>query len=189
MLYTSNYMFFPDGPVDRKTTRGLKLHSSAKFRRRLLNTAVAANSSWAPTGATCGAVLIITTTSNRQCSPSTARTLPGPAKQAEKHCRRTARVHSFTVLLCSRSPLMAGCLGMNPIAVPLPFFPRLDRGAGTVMVDRGGVERDGVTVLSWQRLPSQLVQQHADRMKMKRPHFHPVKPSEPVRLQTYGVRA
>lgn len=49
------------------------------------------------------------------------------------------------------------------------------------MVDRGGVERDGVTVLSWQRLPSQLVQQHADRMQMKRPHFHPVQPSEPVR--------
>lgn len=24
------------------------------------------------------------------------------------------------------------------------------RGAGTVMVDRGGVERDGITVLSWQ---------------------------------------
>ncbi|CBN75205.1 conserved unknown protein [Ectocarpus siliculosus] len=53
------------------------------------------------------------------------------------------------------------------------------RGAGTVMVDRGGVERDGVTVLSWQRLPSQLVQQHADRLQMKRPHFHPVQPSEP----------
>lgn len=48
------------------------------------------------------------------------------------------------------------------------------------MVDRGGVEQDGVTVLSWQRLPSQLVQQHADRMKMKRPHFHPMNPSEPV---------
>ena len=25
-----------------------------------------------------------------------------------------------------------------------------NRGAGSVMVDRGGVERDGVTVLSWQ---------------------------------------
>lgn len=51
------------------------------------------------------------------------------------------------------------------------------------MVDRGGVERDGVTVLSWQRLPSQLVQQHADRLQMKRPHFHPVQPSEPVRVR------
>lgn len=48
------------------------------------------------------------------------------------------------------------------------------------MVDRGGVERDGITVLSWQRLPSQLVQQHADRLQMKRPHYHPVKPSEQV---------
>lgn len=64
--------------------------------------------------------------------------------------------------------------------VVVPFLSSI-RGAGTVMVDRGGVERDGVTVLSWQRLPSQLVQQHADRMQMKRPHFHPVKPSEPVR--------
>lgn len=53
------------------------------------------------------------------------------------------------------------------------------------MVDRGGVERDGVTVLSWQRLPSQLVQQHADRMQMKRPHYHPVKPSETVRVPWY----
>lgn len=55
------------------------------------------------------------------------------------------------------------------------------------MVDRGGVERDGVTVLSWQRLPSQLLQQHADRMQMKRPHFHPVKPSEPVSTHGQGL--
>eukprot|EP00904_Undaria_pinnatifida_P004891 jgi/Undpi1/1531/HiC_scaffold_11.g04921.m1 len=53
------------------------------------------------------------------------------------------------------------------------------RGVGSVTTDRGGIERDGVTVLSWQRLPSQLVQQHADRMQMKRPHFYPAEPSAP----------
>lgn len=53
------------------------------------------------------------------------------------------------------------------------------RGAGTVMSDPGSVERDGITVLSWQRLPSQLIQQHADRLHLKAPRYQAVKPSEP----------
>lgn len=47
--------------------------------------------------------------------------------------------------------------GIRVASVNTPILVRvtgswtiLGRGAGTVMVDRGGVEKDGITVLSWQ---------------------------------------
>ncbi|KAM3570525.1 hypothetical protein VYU27_007404, partial [Nannochloropsis oceanica] len=49
------------------------------------------------------------------------------------------------------------------------------RGAGAVMVDKGPVERNGVTLQTWQRLPSTLLQEHCQREKRPKANYYPAK--------------
>ncbi|CAM9630499.1 unnamed protein product, partial [Phaeothamnion confervicola] len=51
------------------------------------------------------------------------------------------------------------------------------KGAGTIAVDKGPQERDGVIVQSWQRMPMQLIQEHCQKQKRPRPQLHPTAPA------------
>ena len=45
-------------------------------------------------------------------------------------------------------------------------------GAGAITVDKGPVERGGVEVQSWQRVPSQLLNEHCQREKRPKPMYY-----------------
>jgi hypothetical protein len=59
---------------------------------------------------------------------------------------------------------------------PRPPKGHRQRGAGSVQVDKGPVEKDGITIQSYQRLPTQLLQQWTDKQKRPKMQFRTVSP-------------